>query len=79
MAAPRPQHDPQYLDPDHQRISEFAADYIEDDEEREGFVTEFMTRRGYTPTTRTEWAAPAPAPSGPKPPAGPRKPSYFKS
>ena len=27
-----PQHDPQYLDEHHQRISEFAAEYFEDDE-----------------------------------------------
>ena len=46
-----PSHDPQYLDEHHQRISEFAAEYFEDDEEREAFVDTLLERRGYQRTT----------------------------
>jgi len=73
----RPTHDPQYLDEHHQRISEFAGEYFDDDEERESFVTELMARRGYTPSTRTEWA-PAAAPPNPPAPPQPKRAPYFK-
>lgn len=79
----QPVPDPQYVDEHHQRISEFADAYFDEDaDEREAFVTELMQRRGYTPKTRTEWEPPAPpepAPAGA--PAGPGarpKPAYFK-
>jgi hypothetical protein len=58
--APRQQQQPgpEYLDEHHQRISEFAGDYFDDDEEREAFVSELMTRRGYRSKTRTDWEPP---------------------
>lgn len=85
--APRqqqPQHDPQYLDEHHQRISEFAAEYFDDDEEREAFVDTLLERRGYQRTTG--WSPPAePDPQGGGGPAGggrapaaPRRPAYFR-
>ena len=81
MAATQRQ-DPQYLDEHHQRISEFAAEYFDDDDERDAFVGELMTRRGYTARTRTDWEPPAETKSGSNGGGGqagqPRKPSYFK-
>ena len=83
MAPRQPQHDPQYLDEHHQRISEFASDYFDDDEEREAFVDTLLERRGYQRTTA--WQVPAdPGPqggggaAGGRPPAGPRRHAYFK-
>jgi hypothetical protein len=79
---PQQQHDPQYLDEHHQRISEFAAEYIEDDEEREIFVDTFLERRGYQRTTG--WSVPPEPPppgggGGARPPAAaPRRPAYFR-
>lgn len=78
-----PQFDPQYLDEHHQRISEFAADYFDDEEERAAFVDTLLERRGYQRTTG--WSAPLPPDpnqppangSGPPPPAA-RRPAYFK-
>ena len=78
---PRQQHDPQYLDEHHEAISRFAETYFDDEEERDGFVTELMSRRGYTPRTRTEWEPPAdPKTGGNGGGQGgqARKPSYFK-
>lgn len=75
---PKVTHDPAYLDEHHQRISEFAAEYFEDEEERDGFIGELMTRRGYKSKTRTEWEPADPPADPPKPPAGPKRPSYFK-
>ena len=79
----QPQHDPQYLDEHHQRISEFAAEYFEDDEEREAFVDTLLERRGYQRTTG--WSVPPEPPppggggGGARPPAGaPRRPAYFR-
>jgi hypothetical protein len=82
--APKPAtHDPQYLDPDHQRISEFAADYFDDEEERAAFVDTLLERRGYQRTSG--WSLPPePPPNGHDSggPAGapqrPRPPAYFK-
>lgn len=69
----------QYLDEHHQRISEFAAEYFDDEEERDSFVGELMTRRGYTARTRTDWEPPADPKSGSGGQGGQqRKPSYFK-
>ena len=80
----QPQHDPAYLDEHHQRISEFAADYFDDEEERESFVDTLLERRGYQ--RQASWALPPepdpaaggrPGPAG-TPPAGARRPAYFK-
>jgi hypothetical protein len=77
---PKPTHDPQFLDPDHEAIVTFADTYFDDDEERESFIETLMDRRGYLRTTG--WSAPVPA--EPEPPAaqpaapGPAKPKYFK-
>lgn len=79
-----PSHDPQYLDEHHQRISEFAAEYFEDDEEREAFVDTLLERRGYQRTTG--WSVPPEPPpqgsgggvAGARPPAAPRRPAYFR-
>jgi hypothetical protein len=83
MAAAKPQNaGPAYLDEHHQRISEFANDYFDDDEEREAFVGELMSRRGYRSRTRTDWEPPEPPANegghGGKPPAGAQRPAYFK-
>lgn len=71
---------PQYLDEHHQRISEFAADYFDDEEERDEFVKTLMSRRGYKPTTG--WALPDPVSpnggGGGEPPPAPPKTPYFK-
>ncbi len=58
MAPRQQQQAPEYLDEHHQRISEFAADYFDDDDERDAFVGELMTRRGYKARTRTDWEPP---------------------
>lgn len=82
MAAPKTTHDPSYLDEHHQRISEFAADYFDDDEEREAFVDTLLERRGYQRTAG--WSLPAQQPptdpNGATPPQqpGPRRSPYFK-
>lgn len=49
---------PQYLDETHQRIAEFADEFLDDDEERAAFVDGLLERRGYERTTA--WAPPAP-------------------
>jgi hypothetical protein len=78
---------PEFVDEHHQRISEFAAEYLDDDEEREGFVDGLMERRGYQRSSH--WTAPEQQQgSGPKPllKAGSKRPagqaagqrSYFK-
>jgi hypothetical protein len=84
MPARQQQHDPAYLDEHHQRISEFAADYFDDDEEREAFIDTLLERRGYTRTSG--WSLPPePDPAtgargsgAVPPPAGPKRPAYFK-
>jgi hypothetical protein len=73
--------DPQYLDEHHQRITEFAADYFDDDEERDVFVDTLMERRGYQ--RQNSWAPPAapdpdPTPASGDTPASPKRPGYFK-
>jgi hypothetical protein len=64
--APRQQQQPapEYLDEHHQRISEFANDYFDDDEEREEFVGTLMERRGYQRRQTTSWDPPEPEPRG---------------
>ncbi len=64
-----PGEEPLYIDDDHQRISEFAADYFDDDE-RDEFVDTLMERRGYQ---RIQGWGP-PADPGPDPQGGGRKP-----
>jgi hypothetical protein len=84
MPSRQPQHDPQYLDEHHQRISEFAAEYFDDEEERDAFVDTLLERRGYQRTTG--WSVPPEPPPGPqgggaggaRPPAAPRRPAYFR-
>lgn len=46
---------PEYLDEHHQRISEFAADYLDEDEGPE-FVDGMLERLGYQ--RATHWTAP---------------------
>lgn len=66
MAPKQSAVDPQYLDEHHQRISEFGAEYFDDDEEREEFVSTLMSRRGYQRNEQriVEWLPPAPADGG---------------
>lgn len=59
-----PEPGPEYVDEHHQRITEFANDYFDDDEEREAFVGTLMERRGYT--RRAVWGPPDEA--DPEPP-----------
>lgn len=82
--APKPQFDPHYLDEHHQRIVEFADEYMADDpEEHDAFIDTVLERRGYQRTSG--WSAPLP-PDPNQPPAngagapapGPRRPAYFK-
>jgi len=78
--------DPQYLDEHHQRISEFASEYFDDDEEREAFIDTLLERRGYQRTAG--WSLPPdPDPQGQgggagaragAPAATPRRPAYFR-
>lgn len=77
---------PVYLDEHHQRISEFAAEYFDDDDERDEFVGTLMERRGYKQRTRVEWDPPDPPADdrgrgrggATPPPGGQRRPAYFK-
>lgn len=57
---------PEYIDETHQRISEFAAEFLDDDE-RDDFVDGLLERHGYQRVSK--WAAPDPAGGG-----GGRKP-----
>ena len=86
MAPKQSAVDPQYLDEHHQRIAEFGAEYFDDDEERDEFVSTLMSRRGYQRNEQriVEWLPPAPADGGQGdgggaagPPAR-RGPAYFK-
>jgi len=52
-----PGDEPSYVDEHHERISQFADDYLDDDE-REDFVNSLMERRGYQ--RGTHWLAPEP-------------------
>jgi len=51
-----------YVDETHQRISEFAEEFLEDDEERGAFVDGLMERHGYQRTSH--WAPPEPQGGG---------------
>jgi hypothetical protein len=52
---------PEYLDDMHQRIAEFASEFLEEDE-REDFVDGLLERHGYT--RQSIWAPPEPAQGG---------------
>ena len=74
---------PSYIDEHHQRISEFADEYFDDDEERSAFVDTLMERRGYQRTTG--WSLPAPPPPGGQDGGQdggqgvqPKRPAYFR-
>jgi hypothetical protein len=64
-----PGDQPSYIDEHHQRISEFAADYLDDDE-RDEFVDSLMERHGYQ--RATHWLPPEPQQGGGKPAAAAR-------
>lgn len=51
-----------YLDETHQRISEFADEFLDDDEERSAFVDSLMERRGYKRSAH--WEPPEPEGQG---------------
>jgi hypothetical protein len=55
---------PEYIDETHQRIMEFAAEFLDDDEEREAFVDGLLERRGYQ--RATHWTPPEPQQGGGK-------------
>lgn len=84
---PAKQPDPEFLDEHHQAIVTFANTYFDEDEdEREAFVSELMSRRGYKQRTTVAWDPPDP-PADPRaggrggvtPPSGARqKPAYFR-
>ena len=52
---------PEYIDETHQRISEFASEFLEEDE-RDDFVDSLLERRGYQRATR--WLPPEPEGGG---------------
>lgn len=54
-----------FLDETHQRISEFADEFLDEDE-REGFVDSLMERRGYKRSSH--WEPPEPEGQGGKQP-----------
>jgi hypothetical protein len=47
---------PDFLDETHQRIAEFADEFLDDEDERAGFIDGLMERRGYVRESR--WAPP---------------------
>jgi hypothetical protein len=65
-------NDPQYIDEHHQRICEFAADYL-DEEDREAFVDGLLEKHGYE--RQTHWAPPK-EPSK-RPPGGQKRPGFY--
>lgn len=63
MPAQRPGGElPSYIDETHQRIAEFAEEFLDDDDERASFVDGLLERRGYQRTTA--WAPPEPESGG---------------
>jgi hypothetical protein len=75
---PPANRDPEYLDSDHQRISEFGRDYFDDDDERDNFVGTLMERRGYKRVQHTSWEPPEPDKGGKGGQGRSGKASYFK-
>lgn len=55
-----------YIDEVHQRIVEFAEEFLDDDEERATFVDGLLERRGYQ--RATHWTPPEPQQGGGKQP-----------
>ena len=74
---PRRSDEPQYLDEHHQRITEFAADYMDEDE-RDDFVGGLMERLGYKRVQHTSWEPPEPPKGGGGQGGDGRKNPYFK-
>lgn len=75
------QHDPQFLDADHESIVRFAEQYFDDEEERASFVDTLLERRGYQRTSG--WSAPAEQPpngggGGGQPARQPQRAPYFR-
>ena len=62
---------PEYLDEHHQRIAEFAADYLDEDEGPE-FVDGMLERLGYQ--RATHWTPPEPEQGGDGSQGGRRQP-----
>lgn len=56
-----PEDLPEYLDETHQRIAEFAAEFLDDDE-RDDFVDSLLERHGYQKVSK--WAPPDPSGGG---------------
>lgn len=66
---------PDYIDETHQRIAEFAGEFLDEDE-IEDFVNGMLERHGYQQNTVTTWSAPDPrggAAGGRKPVLKPRQ------
>jgi hypothetical protein len=60
---PGQQDQPQYIDETHQRIAEFAGEFLADDqEEHDAFIDGLLERRGYQRTS--SWAPPEPQQGG---------------
>ncbi len=81
MPPRKPEPDaPAYIDEHHQRITEFANDYFDDDDERGEFVSTLMQRRGYKPVQHTSWEPPEPQDKGGQGGQGgqQRRSSFFK-
>lgn len=84
---PPREEEPAYLDEHHQRIVEFAQDYMDDDE-RDEFVDGLMERRGYQriqgwgppeePETDPQGGRRPPARKPAAAPPAPRRAPYFK-
>lgn len=53
--------EPSYLDETHQRIAEFANDFLEEDE-RDDFIDSLLERHGYQ--KQATWAPPPPQQGG---------------
>lgn len=51
---------PDYIDETHQRIAEFAGEFLDEDEV-DDFVSSLLERHGYQQNTVTTWAAPDPS------------------
>lgn len=63
---------PSYIDEHHQRIAEFANDYL-DEEDREAFVDGLLEKHGYV--RMTAWGPPADPPRNPKDPK--KRPGFY--
>ena len=68
QAEPDPDPGPSYIDEEHQRIAEFAEDFMDEDE-RDSFVDHLMERRGYQRIQSWGPRAEPPPDPDPEPPA----------